>query len=140
MKKIALLAALIAASYSFSFSASAAEVCGSNYRSEMVTDPITLVISTVSVFDHTNPCEGSDPMAIVQAWGLTGHQTPMVRTGATVTDDAGMSDTCPTWYNVMGCFDLTHTNYYENQMRDIAQQTSKSGLHYADNWSYWLNN
>lgn len=61
-------------------------------------------------------------------WGLTGYETPHMLAGATVTDEHGVSYTCPSWFrntgnpSTDGCMDLTHTDYYRHQMNVLAQQ------------------
>ncbi|MDZ4241136.1 MAG: hypothetical protein U1D31_03395 [Patescibacteria group bacterium] len=61
-------------------------------------------------------CGSQDPLAVLQVWGLTGHDTPRTPLGATVVDALGRTDTCPIWYpkgaDGKGCFDITKTAYY----------------------------
>lgn len=86
-----------------------------------------------------DPCGNGDPMAVGMPWGLTGHQTPVVKPGATITDEAGYVDTCPFWYPA-GCFDLTKTEYYRKAQIETARQLlalgySKTNLPFQ--WKYW---
>lgn len=71
-------------------------------------------------------CGGGDPMNQGMPWGSTGYNTPQIKAGVTVTDEAGITDTCPTWYRA-GCFDLSKTDYYRTQMRTIARNLQSSG-------------
>lgn len=127
----------------FAGSASA-DTCGQNYRADMVTDPITLVVTTVQTPTVFLPCEGGDPMRVVQAWGLNGYQTPTLNAGQIISDEAGITDMCPVWYPVTisgkSCFDVSHTDMYRNQAREIARGLQKNGTmtHYAQDYSYWL--
>ena len=76
-----------------------------------------------------------DPMGISQVWGLVGHQTPRVESGAVVTD----FDTCPVWYS-NGCFDLTDTQYYVEQMLELGRQLRENGQsHLFPMFIYWVN-
>lgn len=68
-----------------------------------------------------------DPQAVVQAWGLTGAATPKVAAGTVITDAAGLTDKCPTWY-FQGCFNLTSTSYYQNQMRALVKELTSKGI------------
>ncbi len=46
---------------------------------------------------------------------------PYVAPGKSVTDEGGISDTCPNWYQ-MGCVDITKTEKYRQDMISIAKQ------------------
>lgn len=126
----------------FSTGIASASVCGNNYRAEMVTDPVTLVISTVQVFDHYMGCDTIDPMKVVQAWGLDGYNTPKAKAGETIVDKMGLTDTCPKWYmkstyGDFACFNLTSTKYYEDKMISTAKQILQNGGTYRG-FGGWL--
>lgn len=87
--------------------------CGANIYDQSTSTPI--VIGTVI-------CGNGDPMKVGMPWGLTGYQTPQIASGTTVSDRHNVQSTCPAWYGIMGCFNLTATDYYENQMRELARQ------------------
>jgi hypothetical protein len=82
-------------------------------------------------------CGNGDPRNVMQPWGLTGHQTPTIAAGAVVVDEAGNVDTCPAWYGKMGCSDISRTDYYRNQMRNLAKQLQSRGFAVGI-FSYWL--
>lgn len=87
---------------------------------------------------HSHP--NGDPMLVVNAWGLNGYQTPIIAVGAVIADEGGITTTCPSWYPKFGCFDLTRTEYYRNQMRETARQISQLGVaNQFGQMSYWLN-
>ncbi len=69
---------------------------------------------------------GGDPMKVTMVWGLIGYDTPQVKGGVTVTDETGIQDTCPSWF-ARGCFDLTRTEYYRNQMRATEKDLQAKG-------------
>lgn len=109
MKKI-LLAVFAVGLFSFAGTASA-DVCGQNYISTMVTDPVTLVVTTVVTPGAYLGCGNMDPLKVVQAWGLDGYHTPRVTRGTWITDFRGAKDYCPLWYQA-DCFDISNTSYY----------------------------
>lgn len=120
MKKIAIIVATlaflgmatVASASTFTPPVNTGE-CGANIYDQSTSTPI--VIGTVM-------CGNGDPMLVSMPWGLTGHQTPQIVSGTTVSDTHGVESTCPAWYGIMGCFDLTSTDYYKNQMRELARQ------------------
>jgi len=57
-----------------------------------------------------------DPKQVMNVWGLTGYQTPWVASGTTVTDTFNIKATCPFYFNVMGCSNLSTVKYYVNKM------------------------
>lgn len=79
--------------------------------------------------------EGANTMNMTQAWGLLGYETPAVKSGVDVVDEGGVKDTCYSWYP-QGCFDLTKTDYYRNQMIEIARQHKVLGW-YVTQFAYW---
>jgi len=86
-----------------------------------------LSLPFVSMADvATSTPSNGDPKAVSQVWGLTGYNTPIVSAGTVVTDAYGVSDTCPKWY-AGGCSDLTRTDWYSNQMKDLARKLIASG-------------
>lgn len=85
-----------------------------------------------------NPCPSNgDPMKIGMQWGLTGEQTPQVKAGVFVIDEAGNADQCPSWYGRMGCFDITRTQYYRDSMIETARQLKELGF-VPTAYTYWL--
>lgn len=102
---------------------------------------VTHAASCGSIDPVTNSvviCSNGDPMASTLAWGLTGYQTPKITSGAQVVDAGGIKDTCPAWYGLMGCFDLTSTDYYRNSMIALAKDVIAKGLaSQFPSLSYW---
>ena len=91
-------------------------VCGHN----LSTDPITLVVT-----DTVLNCANGNPADVSLSWGLTGLQTPVVASGATVTDERGVQSVCAVWMR-MNCYDVTRTDWYRTQYRAMS-----------DYWSMW---
>lgn len=69
---------------------------------------------------------GNGPVDLYHSWGLLGSETPKVLAGTTVRDQTGMTFDCPLWVN-HGCFDLTGTDWYRNQMIDLAREILSTG-------------
>lgn len=85
-----------------------------------------------------NPCGNGDPSAVMNSWGLTGAQTPRVAPGAVIVDEGGVKDVCPTWY-IAGCSDITKTEYYRNNMKELARQLVKAGIaNQFPQFVYWV--
>lgn len=59
-------------------------------------------------------CGNGNPAAISMPWGLTGGETPIVKSGTTFKDERGVSFECPWWFPA-GCYDITKTQYYRMQ-------------------------
>ena len=78
-----------------------------------------LIVANHAFASATTTSNG-DPMRVTQPWGLTGYATPIIGSGLSVTDEAGVSDICPKWYP-RGCFSLVNTEYYRNQMISLAK-------------------
>ncbi len=104
--------------------------------SSSVADPQVVVSNPVPT--PKPPVGNGDPLAVTQVWGLTGHQTPHIQSGATIVDEGGIVDTCPAWYGMMGCFDLSRTDYYRNQMKELGRQLRALGVT-GGVFSYWIN-
>ncbi len=105
-----------------------ASTCGDpslNHPAYDIYPPAVLATTTIPEVDNT-ACGNSDPNLVMQAWGMNGYQTPKVNSGVVVTDEHGVSDFCPKWYP-MGCFDLTHTDYYRGQMEAVVRQLLSNG-------------
>lgn len=60
-----------------------------------------------------------NPGLIMNAWGLTGDQTPKFAPGASVDDGYGHTLTCPWWFPPAGCFDITKTAFYRTTVLGI---------------------
>ena len=82
---------------------------------EATSTPSVEEATSTPVVQHINFSNG-DPMKVTNVWGLTGYQTPIVPRGTVVTDTFGIKSTCPYWFNVMGCFNLTTVKYYVDKM------------------------
>lgn len=105
--------------------------CGVNVTAETETASSTTFIQN---------CGGGDPMKVVNAWGLTGYQTPHVDAGAMVTDEGGFSTVCPKFTNVMGCSDISRTDYYRNQIETAARGIISNGsIAEFPQFKYWIN-
>lgn len=80
---------------------------------------VGLMAPAIAAADCTQltPCSnGPDPMSLTMSWGLTGYQTPVVKTGTVIQDAFGRTYECPIWFpEHMGCFDLTKTAWYLTQ-------------------------
>lgn len=123
----------IAFSFVFSFlvigvATTHASVCGDvklNHPAYDVTDPVTLVVTTVPAVDNVSCGNGPIPGTISMSWGLTDGHTPMLKQGETATDIGGISYSC----NInFGCYDLTKTDYYIGQMRSLITELGTKGL------------
>jgi len=64
---------------------------------------------------------GGDPNKVVQSWGLTGYETPLISAGSVVYDRHGVPSECPEDY-ARGCMDITGTDMYVNGMLELARQ------------------
>ena len=88
---------------------------------------VTPALASVELAAKITPSNG-DPNRVVQVWGTDGYNTPKIA--------AGEGD-CPVWY-YNGCFDLTETSYYQNQMIELARQVVNAGMRYQfPHLSYW---
>lgn len=67
-----------------------------------------------------SPCQNGNPYIIMQVWGLTGANTPIVSAGGTVTDEGGVSAICPIW-SIQPCSDISRTEYYRQSMEGVAR-------------------
>lgn len=86
----------------------------------------------------TSRCNGGgNPAIITEAWGLTAQATPVVSSGATIKDEGGVSYTCPFWFTISGCYDLTHTDYYRTQMTTLGSQLKAMGYS-GGTFAYWI--
>lgn len=82
-------------------------------------------------------CGNGNPELVVNGFGVTNSQVPHVAPGASVSDAAGITDTCPIWYK-MGCLDIFGTEVYKNQARFLAKQLQERGFALGK-YVYWLN-
>lgn len=135
MKTTKFIVAIIIA-FGFVGSASAQLVGSSSNVTNIATS--TATTSTPVIITTSKPLGNGDPLAVTQAWGLTGYQTPKTAPGTIVTDEGGIQDTCPAWYGWGGCFDLTRTDYYRNQMRELGRQLRAQGVR-GGIFTYWIN-
>lgn len=79
-----------------------------------------------------------DPLAVIQPWGLNGHQTVTVRPGQSITDEAGEVYVCPIWHGQVGCSDVTRTEWYRNSQIAAARGLKALGLLVPGNrYFYW---
>lgn len=76
--------------------------------------------STLSQVQFNQACSsgGGIPSQISMPWGLTGGETPTVKSGDVVKDEFGVTEQCPWWFGQLGCYDLTSTNYYRVRMAE----------------------
>ena len=88
---------------------------------------LAMLLASPVAFASTNslmvePTGNGDPMKIVQVWGLTGYNTPVVPVGTVLHLGYGLADeVCPAWYpKHMGCFDLRSTEYWRIQLRALG--------------------
>ncbi len=86
----------------------------------------SLLVSPLLAFADVAPSTvgNGDPMNLGMPWGLAGYQTPVVKNGSLITDEHGYTMSCAFF---QGCFDITHTDYYRQQMFSIATQLKKLG-------------
>lgn len=71
-------------------------------------------------------CGNGNPALIGMPWGLTGGETPTVASGTTIVDEMGVEDVCPSWYP-SGCYDITKTSYYREQMLELGRILKAAG-------------
>lgn len=76
------------------------------------------MLAGVAQAQVVSPLGNGDPLAVTQAWGLTGYQTPRVKPGTIIYSmtTGKQIDICPIWYPIAGCFDLSRTSYYLNSI------------------------
>ena len=109
-------------------SSASAATCGDpklNHAAYDVYPPSVAATTTVPAIDNVN-CDSGNPYLVMNAWGLTGNETPFVRIGEKITDEHGFSVTCDK-ASIGGCYDLTKTDYYRNQMFNLAKQIIATG-------------
>lgn len=87
--------------------------------------------------------DNGDPMKVGMPWGLTGEQTPVVKAGAKITDEAGTIDTCPAFFT-QGCFNIVKTNYYHESRLNVAKDLVKNygkatAIRVFPSFAYWVN-
>ena len=70
-------------------------------------------------------CSSSNPENIVSPWG-TNSSVPHLLPGTSSTDEYGVPVLCPI-FTFTYCLDLTHTNYYRNQMIALAKMLIANG-------------
>lgn len=90
-----------------------------------------------------HPDGNGDPMKVGMPWGLTGEQTPVVKSGSKITDEAGTVDTCPAFFT-QGCFNIVKTNYYHESRLNVAKDLVKNygkatALRAFPSFAYWVN-
>lgn len=73
-----------------------------------VRDTLNAVIANTQQSFSAN-CGNNNPDNVTQVWGLTGHQTPKVVYGMSVTDEWNYTEECTYFW---GCFDISRTQYY----------------------------
>lgn len=57
----------------------------------------------------------------------SGQNLPRIASGASVTDEHGVVDTCPWFYGMFGCVDLTKTPEYHTYMTNLAKDLIAKG-------------
>lgn len=91
--------------------------------------------ATSTVSTDINVCHptNGDPWAVMQPWGMNGHQSEhlLVPAGSIVHDEAGITFQCPFFAGVFGCYNLTSLDYWKTQARTIAHEG-------VVGYSYWL--
>lgn len=87
---------------------SAGPFTGTNNLTAEISSTTAGVIASATGSFGTN-CGNTDPNNVTQVWGLTGHQTPKVVYGMSVTDEWNYTDECTYFW---GCFDISRTQYY----------------------------
>lgn len=80
-------------------------------------------------------CITQEAWANAQANASSTQNLPTFRAGAKITDEHGVSDSCPSFY-FMGCVDYTRTAQYRSYMNNVAKQLigytgSKVGAKFA---------
>lgn len=90
--------------------------------------------ASAASFPGCTPNNGS-PMFVEQPWGLTTAQSQSLifSSGSSVSDAAGITFLCPSFYGIYGCYNLTGLDYWKSQARVLAKETNGSGL-----FAYWL--
>ncbi len=118
---------LLVGAFGFS-SVVSADVCGDatlNHPASEVVDPITFATTTISAVNFAT-C-GNGPINYIMPWGDEATM-PRIPKGQFVTDENGFKVWAPsTDYNA-GWIDLTHTEYYRNEMRVLVGQLQEKGF------------
>lgn len=95
------------------------------------------ITSTVSAAVVDPSVTNGNPYEVVNGWGLTGTQSKYIAPGTTVTDKGGVTGKCATW-EMRGCYDITVTKWYEENMIALAKQLLANGFSTQfPQFSYW---
>lgn len=114
-----------------------AATCGDprlNHESFDVFDGVST--TTVPTVNNVR-CDGNNPENVVSPWG-TNSQVPHVKAGASVNDEGGVSMLCPEITRLMGCVDISRSNYYRNIMIETGRQLRLLGFS-GGIFDYWIN-
>lgn len=97
-----------------------------------VLDSLGSVIFTTTAATR-GACGGTNPLTVMQVWGLDAAHTPTISAGESVTDKFGITytDTCFKWEKgLTGCMNLTGTDYYIERTLSMGRELLASG--------YWV--
>jgi hypothetical protein len=86
-----------------------------------------IIVGPAFAYADTTSNANGNPGQVMQAWGLTGDQSAKIGPGASATDAAGFTITCPIW-SYSGCYDLTKTDWYSHYMTNLGQTLKASGV------------
>lgn len=121
MKTFFALAILLAPSFVFAYNYTLQTDCGSLPLAQQQT-----CLDEQATIRQRNQ-GGPIPTEISMPWGLKGGETPTVKAGTVVTDEHGIAYDCPIIFVSFQCYDLTRTDYYRNQMRELGRQLIANG-------------
>jgi hypothetical protein len=99
-------------------------------------DPITL--------QEVGVC-GNGPIVSQSAmpWATGTGSYSMMVAGASLIDEAGSTEQCPSFYRYFGCVDISKTDYYRSRQIETARQLVRNGTleqfkPYANYWSKFI--
>ena len=110
MKKIIFALALSFAFAGLSVNHLSASTCGDpklNHDPITTVDPITFLVTTVPGVYNLS-CDGSNPENVVTAWGKNSDHN-RYKPGETFTNTIGFQETCPAFFPLAGCVDITNS-------------------------------
>lgn len=92
--------------------------------------------STVPAVSNVR-CDGNNPENIVSPWG-TNSQVPHMKSGDLTTDEGGLQYICPEISRLMGCSDISRSDYYRTKMIETGRQLRALGFS-GGVFAYWIN-
>lgn len=132
MKKTIILSILVSSLFVGVANASSTVTCGDPALNRPET-----VLPSGEVLPAINNvrCDGTNPENVASAWG-TNSSVPSMTSGQLAIDEGGIKSICPMF--ISRCVDITHTNYYRTQMKELGRQLKSLGVT-GGLFSYWIN-